>query len=911
MADISIISPTEVLGRRYPAAHTNGPVWTSSSVGYFFYIREGTNNQLFYKKTTDGGETWGSEVTVTSAAGNAFSIWFDKWTNGDTGDLIHITTDNTFAAIGYSNLDTTTDTLSTEIEVVDLSASHSGDWNSKHLTITKARGGNLYIGAAAQAGNTFVQSFERSTDGGATWADRAQLVETNNSTPVDYAIILPGNESDNQDVWAAYWDVSADELSLKVYDDSANTWAETSIATSMVEQTSGQLYQMAATTRHSDNHILVTAWSAFDDAAADLRIWDINGSGSITEQTNVLTNADTTYCVGIMMDQMNGNIYVGYLGDSSETSLVSVNIRYRRSTDGGVTWETAVLYNEDGASDLRAVWCPLSVGAEGGRFMLAWPDQTATASFDTNFVNSIEFGTQSATSLSTEIIVDWNNDGSFDSTENITGDIISLNWNRGKEPEQETTPVGTAVIIVNDPLGNYAPNSTFFGSSNVDINREVRARTVHQGITYPLFRGRISRIQPNVRPGNVQTATLFIADEKSVLGKNTISFPNNSASTGGVNPANDQPAEGQTFGTTGTSVIGDILDESSIATARRQLSEGGSTAEAWWTFGTSAKAALDEVERHEGKTAMLFVNSSGSIEFHSSTHRNGSTFIAAFGTGTNSEIPYQGIQFELSDRNVLNSADVTIITRITQEITIQEIPEPNVAVGQGSTYSWIVTLDKAPVSSVGPTPEALADSTAGVSIQGASGTTYVAASGSSDIFQTAILGGGSAVRFIVANNTTETVTVNSPTAAGFSGTTQTFPLRVQLHNLANIDRESCDPASITRYGRLSRSIKLPFFGSVDPGLTTGTNNAGKASDRATAEIAHNSTAHPNGVSLNLSGSDSNSLTQILSRDMNDRIRVNSTATLRLSNQDFYITRGEWSIDPGGLMGVVWTLQEAT
>jgi len=45
--------------------------------------------------------------------------------------------------------------------------------------------------------------------------------------------------------------------------------------------------------------------------------------------------------------------------------------------------------------------------------------------------------------------------------------------------------------------------------------------------------------------------------------------------------------------------------------------------------------------------------------------------------------------------------------------------------------------------------------------------------------------------------------------------------------------------------------------------------------------------------------------------MNDRIQINSTATLRLRNQDFYITRGEWTMEAGGHMGVVWSLEEAT
>lgn len=519
-------------------------------------------------------------------------------------------------------------------------------------------------------------------------------------------------------------------------------------------------------------------------------------------------------------------------------------------------------------------------------------------------------------SLSAGIFIDFNANESFDSTEAITADVMRASWIRGKEPEQETTPVGTMQIVISDPLGNYVPDSTFWGSSNMDINREVKATIDYDGTTYSLFRGRINSIRPNVRPGNDQTVTLFCVDEKEILNTKVISLPNSAQTTGGASPDGDDPYEGLTFGSStdgSTGVISLILDESSLASDRRVINEEGSTADLYWTYGVTAKAALDEVEKHEGKRSMLFINSCGSLEFHSSTHRNGSTYAISLGPNSTHGILFQSMEFEKSARNVLNAAEVTIKTYITTTGSVQEIPEPNVSVTPGSVYEWIVPLNNAPVSSV-TAPLNARDSTSGVSIRGiTSGDTYADDSHSGLLTMT-VLGGGSAVKFTLDNTDTaitESIAVRRPENYTISDT-GFFPLVTQPHNISDVTQESCDPASITRYGRRFKSFSFPFFGSLDPDLSTGsTNTKLKAGNRATAEIANNSTAHADGIRLSLAGTDSDSITQILTRNMNDRIRVNSTAQLRLSNRDFYITKGEWNLDVNQKIGVTWTLQEAT
>lgn len=147
MADILIDSSVD--------AFTNDPregsrsrlvVETNSSNIYVFYT-DG-DGSIVYKKSTDGGQTWGSVVTVAADATydpSCVCVWFDKWTTGDSGTKIHIVFgDKTNEDIIYRSLDTASDTLSSAVIVATPTDLGSPD-GSFFTQITKARGGNLYI----------------------------------------------------------------------------------------------------------------------------------------------------------------------------------------------------------------------------------------------------------------------------------------------------------------------------------------------------------------------------------------------------------------------------------------------------------------------------------------------------------------------------------------------------------------------------------------------------------------------------------------------------------------------------------------------------------------------------------------------------------------------------------------------
>ena len=310
-------------------------VRTGPSTLYCFDSTALTSSQLLWSKSSDNGMTWSVPgAALASVTVNAMSVWYDRWTQGDSGTRIHIAAlDVGGDDVRYAYLDTANDTIGGAV-VVFAGAS----FTTAVCSMTKARGGYLYIGFDGDTGTE--KGFYRSVDAGANWTSRTDSL--NEATPTgDVYQLMPGNYADNQDIDAVFWDASATEISLKVYDDSANSWAESSISGSMTgvsKATAGP--QLSASIRHSDGHLILVAWNSRDVGTADLKCWDINGSGSIVAKTDVVTNADDCQAALLSIDQSTDHLYVFYLGksDGSEVVGTAVGAYFKVSTDGATTW---------------------------------------------------------------------------------------------------------------------------------------------------------------------------------------------------------------------------------------------------------------------------------------------------------------------------------------------------------------------------------------------------------------------------------------------------------------------------------------------------------------------------------------------------------------------------------------------
>lgn len=341
-----------------PGALTTGAgtqyvIKTNSGNYYVVYI-DNVTLDVFFRKSTDGGKTWSNGTNIASVTATALAVWYDRW-SGINGDLIHCAyTDSGADDTLYRSINTaSSDTLSSQSSIFAGASTANGG----ALSITRARGGNLYcktmIDAGAEGG------FFRSTDVGANWSSRT---DTEALSTTDQWILVPGFASDNQDIMCIFWDASADEISRYIHDDSANSWAETSISGSMVDVAATSTYpHFAASVDLTNSQILVVAWNGVDTANQDLLGWRVTESAiNAFGTTPVLNATDDCGLCAIAIDTSSEDWYVFYGGasDGSDTFNSSINLYYKVSTDDGANWGPETKLTPDtGRVDATGIFC--------------------------------------------------------------------------------------------------------------------------------------------------------------------------------------------------------------------------------------------------------------------------------------------------------------------------------------------------------------------------------------------------------------------------------------------------------------------------------------------------------------------------------------------------------------------------
>lgn len=385
MADVQITPAGE--DNRVGAQGVAITVWTTTLVGYVFYHNYDTNarNSLWYVKTTDGGQTWGGATQVNDEAAalnraTAFSIWYDQWTPGDTGALIHIAWTDANGAntiVKYKNLDTTDDTLSTQVNVATgLTSSATTD----KVGLTKARGGNLYVLRRFNQAVTS-QPLYRSVDAGDTWTSRTAPTEQN---PAREPWLIPGNEADNQDIYGV-WLTTGLTFGLMFYDDSANTWTATTMYTT---DGSTDINSASASIRKSDNHGIAVFMDNPAAGGKSLHTFDISDGTTFTQKTDIFTGetGQTAGRSNVLIDD-DDNIYVGYRWNDAGVATAV----YNQSTDGGDTWGANNRLDDDGAV-APFTGLALTPGNSGGRLYGVWTVTAPQQHQEGNYGSSVALG---------------------------------------------------------------------------------------------------------------------------------------------------------------------------------------------------------------------------------------------------------------------------------------------------------------------------------------------------------------------------------------------------------------------------------------------------------------------------------------------------------------------------------------
>ena len=118
MADVTVRADGN--NRHYNYRHRD-VVQLADKLTAYSYAYDGTSH-MSYNKTTDGGANWGPKVNIQNEDFvRRFDVWYDKWTPGDTGNLIHMAIlESDTDDVWYINLDPDdSDALSTKKQVFD------------------------------------------------------------------------------------------------------------------------------------------------------------------------------------------------------------------------------------------------------------------------------------------------------------------------------------------------------------------------------------------------------------------------------------------------------------------------------------------------------------------------------------------------------------------------------------------------------------------------------------------------------------------------------------------------------------------------------------------------------------------------------------------------------------------------
>lgn len=319
-------------------------VFTTDQTGYKFYVD--STGVCVYSKTVNGGAAWAAAVQIDSQIDClSVSVWYDRWTPGDTGDFIHIMTADTGSSdLWYNRLDVTSDTrLLAAAPITTTGANQGGSLTagSNSGSVTKGTDGTLYMVMNDSSDSYVVEC--SSTCGTATnWTETG-------TNPMDladdFSMLMPLS---NGDILLMNRDISADDIRSKVWNNSSWSGAWTTIDANSTEVAvaSGYGSQMAAALniRTGDVYLAyvdlgtLATFGVNDD---DIRT-AVYSASTWTAKTDVVTNVTATPAaiidVSIGVNAYNGDVYVAYEGRTTAATNTTGNVYWKSSSNAMTSW---------------------------------------------------------------------------------------------------------------------------------------------------------------------------------------------------------------------------------------------------------------------------------------------------------------------------------------------------------------------------------------------------------------------------------------------------------------------------------------------------------------------------------------------------------------------------------------------
>lgn len=340
----------------------NTIVFVTTLIGYIFYV--GAGNDLAYKKTIDGGASWGSEVTIDSSSLiRKASFFHGKWSNAASPDnLIHMAYARGIQNY-YRNLDPDdSDSLSSPVTVGSLAISE--DYGQLYIRQNSDK--KVFI-IAHQSGST--PEITKSNVGLTSFsAIAASGIAADGAGARDDFAMAP-HPTSPQDMMFIWSDNSVNDLQTRIYDESTNTWLSTwSILDFAFNTLLNGRRSLQAEYNLVDDLIYLAGCHFSSGTAGNVRCYTFDGASwsSKTDIYSFSTDTTVSTSVGLGVNNLTGDVYAMYnMGDSPG----DMSVKYTLTDDGGTTWEDEKDLS-DVTDDLRHIY--LSSAAANSRIYAAW-----------------------------------------------------------------------------------------------------------------------------------------------------------------------------------------------------------------------------------------------------------------------------------------------------------------------------------------------------------------------------------------------------------------------------------------------------------------------------------------------------------------------------------------------------------
>lgn len=357
-----------------------GPYWSDKDTGVIIFIDNGEN--ISFVRTVNGGASWGVVIRIELGTSMHMAAWYDKETPGDSGTLVHIAWLNrALQDAKYVTVDVADGSIGT-IRTVDGNITAHTAPSANRVAITKTINGNIIVAFSTLTEIGCVKSADGFATAGTVIADVAEA-----ATEKDWVLLFPA-DVDAGDACALYIDQSANLISLKMYDDSANSWTEMAIAAMNWDVV---YMEMDGAIRHSDGHLLLAFHSARASASDDLQTFDLTvnsiAAPTVTAKADVFTNQNQASQVAVFINQNTDDVYIAYLKGGAW--LDTVDVVFHISDDGMGSWGGEQAYSESAADDFRLVSAGRTVGDAEGRFQPSFFDDDDLHIY-INLTNDIE-----------------------------------------------------------------------------------------------------------------------------------------------------------------------------------------------------------------------------------------------------------------------------------------------------------------------------------------------------------------------------------------------------------------------------------------------------------------------------------------------------------------------------------------